>query len=140
MMSPPPPMRKRGSYLDRMPQKPEPGPSQIQLMAESGRKLASRSERIRRESLVVDQEPELDDSSIISDEQLNSVFHAYAKESGTADYPTLNVMQFSTIWRLITGERGNLFQEMKIFNQLSRASVQIAALQIHFYLYFPYQV
>ena len=85
-------------------------------MAESGRKLASRSERIRRESLVAN-ETEVDDSDRISDDQLNSLFHSYAKAAAEADEPTLNVMQFSTIWRLVTGERGNLFQEMKIFNQ-----------------------
>lgn len=116
MMSPPAPGRKRASYLDKMPQKAGPGPSQIQILAESGRKLASRSERIRRESLLSDSN-EHDDSDRISDEQLHSVFHSYAKVSSTATHPTLNVMQFSTIWRLITGERGNLFQEMKIFNQ-----------------------
>ena len=92
-----------------------PGPSQIRLISESGRKLASRSERIRRESLVLDETVE-DSTEKITDEQLNTIFNSYAKESGTVDYPTLNVMQFSTIWRLITGERGNLFQEMKIFN------------------------
>lgn len=116
MMSPPP-ARKRASYLDKMPQKAEAGPSQIQMLADSGRKLASRSERIRRESLVVDNTEENDDSDKISDEQLHAVFHSYAKDVGTAGHPTLNVMQFSTIWRMITGERGNLFQEMKIFNQ-----------------------
>jgi hypothetical protein len=116
MMSPAPTRFKRGSARSSFAEPAVAARSQIALIAESGRKLASRSERIRRESLVMDR-PYKDDSDEISDEQLDAVFSSYAKESGTAAYPTLNVMQFSTIWRLITGERGNLFQEMKIFNQ-----------------------
>lgn len=29
----------------------------------------------------------------------------------------INVMQFSSLWRIATGERGNLFKEMQMFNQ-----------------------
>jgi Ca2+-binding EF-hand superfamily protein len=53
----------------------------------------------------------------VTDEQLDRVFHAYAKTSANMEYPTINAIQFSSLWRLITGNRGNLFQEMKIFNQ-----------------------
>ncbi len=82
-----------------------------------GRKLASRSERARRESLTQEVVDPNEGRPEITDEQIDRVFHAYAKVTGTVSFPTLNVMQFSTIWRLITGVRGNLFQEMKIFNQ-----------------------
>jgi hypothetical protein len=30
----------------------------------------------------------------------------------------INVMQFSSLWRIATGERGNLFKEMQMFNQM----------------------
>lgn len=33
----------------------------------------------------------------------------------------INVMQFSTIWRLVTGDKGNLFQEMQMFNRFDRS-------------------
>ena len=29
----------------------------------------------------------------------------------------INVMLFSTIWRMVSMERGNLFKEMKMFNK-----------------------
>jgi hypothetical protein len=48
---------------------------------------------------------------------LAKVFNAYAKHSDEDDgVGYINVMQFSTIWRLATGVKGNLFKEMKIFN------------------------
>ena len=30
-------------------------------------------------------------------------------------------MQFSTVWRLVTGEKGNLFQEMQMFNRFDKS-------------------
>lgn len=33
----------------------------------------------------------------------------------------INVMQFSTVWRLVTGEKGNLFQEMQMFNRFDKS-------------------
>lgn len=49
-------------------------------------------------------------------EQLKQFFKFYAKrtEDGLV---FINVMLFSTIWRMITGERGNLFKEMQMFNK-----------------------
>ena len=41
-------------------------------------------------------------------------FYVKRAEDGT-EY--INVMQFSTIWRMVTGERGNLFKEMQTFNK-----------------------
>ncbi len=81
-----------------------------------GRKLASRSERLLREKQAREggsQGVEYD----VTDEQLDRVFYAYAKNTASLAYPTINAIQFSSIWRLITANRGNLFQEMKIFNQ-----------------------
>ena len=87
------------------------------VLSFDGRKLASRSERQRRESLKSIEVDGNDGQPEITDEQLDKVFLSYAKLTEPNTYKTLNVMQFSTIWRLITGVRGNLFQEMKIFNQ-----------------------
>lgn len=89
-------------------------PAHASVLHFDGRKLASRSERARRESLTQEAVDPNEGRPEITDEQIDRVFHAYAKVTGTVSFPTLNVMQFSTIWRLITGVRGNLFQEMKI--------------------------
>ena len=75
-------------------------------------------------------------------EKLQSLFRKYAKfDSGKAqkyyvfllcpisqfgflgstlpvlDEAYLNVMQFSNLFRVVTGQKGNLFNEMKMFNK-----------------------
>lgn len=40
-------------------------------------------------------------------------------------------MQFSTIWRMVTGDRGNLFKEMQMFNKY----VVLFVLKLYFYRY-----
>ena len=49
-------------------------------------------------------------------EELRLLFQTYVKRSNEgADY--INVMQFSSIYRLVTGEKGNLYSEMQMFNK-----------------------
>ena len=50
----------------------------------------------------------------VSDDDLRSFFEAFARRSSTG---TINPLQFSTIWRMLTGDKGNLFQEMKLFHK-----------------------
>mmetsp|Transcript_4950 Transcript_4950/g.5085 ORF Transcript_4950/g.5085 Transcript_4950/m.5085 type:complete len:1012 (-) Transcript_4950:261-3296(-) len=50
----------------------------------------------------------------IRDEDIGRVFDAYARRSGSG---TINPMQFSTIWRMLTGDKGNLYQQMQIFHK-----------------------
>ena len=45
---------------------------------------------------------------------------------------TLNVMQFSSIWRLLTGNKGNLFQEMQIFHKYVQSQLIILLVEFHY--------
>jgi hypothetical protein len=49
-------------------------------------------------------------------EDLSTFYQVYAKDIGDGNY-YINVMLFSTIWRMVTGERGNLYKEMQMFNK-----------------------
>jgi len=66
----------------------------------------------RRSSLSVLGEPPDLSASVASDASASTV-------TAPLDEPklSLNVMQFSTIWRLLTGDKGNLFKEMQIFHK-----------------------
>ena len=78
-----------------------------------GRKLGTKAERIEREreaSRVTVQD------TITTEDQMQRCFNSYARRVEGAE-PSLNPMQFSTIWRLITGEKGNLFKEMQMFQK-----------------------
>lgn len=78
-----------------------------------GRKLGTKSERLEKEAsrrhVVVE-------DTVTTEEQLSRCFHSYARRVD-GNEPSLNPMQFSTIWRLVTGEKGNLFKEMQMFQK-----------------------
>ncbi len=50
-------------------------------------------------------------------EELRKMYRFYVKKNTDGGEGYINVMQFSTIWRLVTKERGNLYKEMQIFNK-----------------------
>eukprot|EP01041_Mallomonas_annulata_P009074 gene9074-18797_t len=50
----------------------------------------------------------------VRDEDIGKVFEAFSRRSSSG---TINPMQFSTIWRMLTGDKGNLFQEMQLFHK-----------------------
>lgn len=82
-------------------------------LKDMGRKLGTKSERLEKEAsrrhVVIEE-------TVTTDEQLARCFHSYARRVDDNE-PSLNPMQFSTIWRLITGEKGNLFKEMQMFQK-----------------------
>lgn len=45
------------------------------------------------------------------------MFHFYVKKTTDGGVGFINVMQFSTIYRIVTKEKGNLYKEMQIFNK-----------------------
>ena len=51
-----------------------------------------------------------------NEEDLDKIFGFYKRTNpeGGADF--INVMNFCTIWRMVTGEKGNLMREMQVFN------------------------
>jgi len=51
-----------------------------------------------------------------TEEDLIKVFSFYVKISDAGER-FINVMNFCTIWRMVTGQKGNLMLEMQIFNQ-----------------------
>jgi hypothetical protein len=57
--------------------------------------------------------------------------HTFENDAGqtvTEEQYFITVMTFSTIWRLVTGRKGNLFKEMEIFNKLnSRGDTSMVA-------------
>lgn len=57
-------------------------------------------------------------SNAMTDEDLLRLFEAYSTlTSDPASKGLMNVMQFSTIWRLLSGDKRNLFKEMQMFNK-----------------------
>lgn len=48
---------------------------------------------------------------------LAKVFSFYIKINPDTGERFINVMNFCTIWRMVTGEKGNLLQEMQVFNK-----------------------
>jgi hypothetical protein len=108
----------RGGLME---EEPEPAPeptvqSERDMAAEAGETVEDGEDIEPEEHFVVQVAP-VEARDYSQDAQdLKKVFDSYAK---TADDGNnyINVMQFSTIWRLATGVKGNLFKEMKIFNQ-----------------------
>jgi hypothetical protein len=67
------------------------------------------------------EEPDPEEIGVCAtEEDLVSVFGFYKKknEEGGEDY--LNVMNFCTIWRMVTGNKGNLMEEMQIFQSFDQ--------------------
>jgi hypothetical protein len=59
-----------------------------------------------------------------SEIDIKKVFWVYGLKSNIGSFKEddilegqINAMQFSTIWRKITGEKGNLFKEMQMFKK-----------------------
>jgi hypothetical protein len=78
----------------------------------SGRKLATRKERMQLERL---RSLQIRDT-IVTDEEFEVVFKSYAT-SNQDGVLVLRPVHFSAIWRLVTGEKGNLFKEMQNFQR-----------------------
>eukprot|EP00602_Paraphysomonas_sp_CaronLab_P006782 CAMPEP_0185017452 /NCGR_PEP_ID=MMETSP1103-20130426/406_1 /TAXON_ID=36769 /ORGANISM="Paraphysomonas bandaiensis, Strain Caron Lab Isolate" /LENGTH=972 /DNA_ID=CAMNT_0027546873 /DNA_START=174 /DNA_END=3092 /DNA_ORIENTATION=+ len=85
-------------------------------LKDMGRKLGTRAERLEKEA---ERSRVTAEGSITTDEQLERCFHSYARRVDDNE-PSLNPMQFSTIFRLITGEKGNLFKEMQMFQKFDK--------------------
>lgn len=101
-------------------EEPEPSPEPVvhseRDMAAEGGETVEDAEDIEPEEHFRVQEAPVEARDYSQDAaDLAKVFNAYAKKSED-DEGYINVMQFSTIWRLATGVKGNLFKEMKIFN------------------------
>lgn len=52
-----------------------------------------------------------------TEQDLAKVFSFYIKINPDSGERFINVMNFCTIWRMVTGEKGNLLQEMQVFNK-----------------------
>eukprot|EP00602_Paraphysomonas_sp_CaronLab_P002567 CAMPEP_0185019052 /NCGR_PEP_ID=MMETSP1103-20130426/1667_1 /TAXON_ID=36769 /ORGANISM="Paraphysomonas bandaiensis, Strain Caron Lab Isolate" /LENGTH=968 /DNA_ID=CAMNT_0027549131 /DNA_START=36 /DNA_END=2942 /DNA_ORIENTATION=- len=90
--------------------------SRCPSLKDMGRKLGTRAERLEKEA---ERSRVTAEGSITTDEQLERCFHSYARRVD-GNEPSLNPMQFSTIFRLITGEKGNLFKEMQMFQKFDK--------------------
>ena len=83
---------------------------------DTDRKLGTVKERLDQDARRA---TKLNIETVTTDEQLSSFFHSYARviEGFEDNEPLLTPVQFSSILRLVTGEKGNLFSEMKTFNE-----------------------
>lgn len=82
-------------------------------LKDMGRKLGTKAERLEKEA---SRRQVVIEDTVTTDDQISRCFHSYARRVDNNE-PSLNPMQFSTIWRLITGEKGNLFKEMQMFQK-----------------------
>jgi len=74
-------------------------------------------------ALQQQEEPDPEEVGTCADgDDLGNVFGFYMKNSEEGGEPYINVMNFCTIWRMITGNRGNLMEEMQIFNSFDKDS------------------
>lgn len=83
----------------------------------------SAAEFAHLKALQKQEEPDPEEVGICADEDdLSNVFGFYMKSNDEGGEPYINVMNFCTIWRMITGNRGNLMEEMQIFNSFDADS------------------
>ena len=62
-------------------------------------------------------EPDPEEVGVCADEEdLGTIFNFYKKQNDEGGEDFINVMNFCTIWRMVTGEKGNLMREMQVFN------------------------
>ena len=116
-------VRGRGASLDRRVQSfagvsnSRPSMERKSSFADPGRKLGTIKERLNEEARRAEALSE--QHTMTTDEQLARFFDSYARAiDGFEDNePLLTPVQFSSILRLVTGEKGNLFSEMKTFNK-----------------------
>jgi hypothetical protein len=67
------------------------------------------------------EEPDPEEIGVCATEQdLINVFGFYKKKNEDGGEDFINVMNFCTIWRMITGNKGNLMLEMQIFNSFDK--------------------
>jgi hypothetical protein len=82
-------------------------------MRSQGRKIASRKSRLENERkqaniLLV--------PITVTDAQMTSIYNSYCR-GNKIGIEGLTALQFSSMWRLVSGEKGNLFREMQMFQR-----------------------
>ena len=84
----------------------------------SGGGIDDSPELDQQEQLLLEKAKEDPDDHLesASEADLAKVFSFYIKVSDTGER-FINVMNFCTIWRMVTGEKGNLMVEMQMFNK-----------------------
>jgi hypothetical protein len=84
----------------------------------SGGDIDESPELDQQEQLLLEKAKEDPDDHLesASETDLAKVFSFYIKVSDTGER-FINVMNFCTIWRMVTGEKGNLMVEMQMFNK-----------------------
>jgi hypothetical protein len=82
-------------------------------MRSQGRKIASRRSRLEneRKQAKVQAEP-----ITVTDDEMISIYKSYCRGNSIGS-EGVNALQFSVVWRLVSGEKGNLFREMQIFHR-----------------------
>jgi hypothetical protein len=80
-------------------------------MRSQGRKLATRAERLEAERHAAESRVQ---ATIVTEAEMSQVFAAYSRVNAQGKR-TIIPLHFSTIWRLVSGDKGNLFAEMQTF-------------------------
>ena len=87
------------------------GRQRAATLRSQGRKLMTRRERLEAEQRAAQQRVQ---STIVTEEEMRQVFEAYSRVNASGKR-TIIPLHFSTIWRLVSGDKGNLFAEMQTF-------------------------
>lgn len=87
------------------------GRSRAATLHSQGRKLATRAERLEAERRAAESRVQ---ETIVTDAEMGQVFAAYSRMNSQG-VRTIIPLHFSTIWRLVSGDKGNLFSEMQTF-------------------------
>mmetsp|Transcript_14187 Transcript_14187/g.26565 ORF Transcript_14187/g.26565 Transcript_14187/m.26565 type:complete len:1074 (+) Transcript_14187:43-3264(+) len=82
-------------------------------MRSQGRKIASRRSRLENERKQANMASE---PITVSDNEMISIYKSYCRRNAIGA-EGVNALQFSVVWRLVSGEKGNLFREMQIFHR-----------------------
>lgn len=89
------------------------GRQRAATLRSQGRKLATRQDRLEAERRAAESRVQ---DTIVTDAEMSQVFGAYSRVNSDKKR-TIIPLHFSIIWRLVSGDKGNLFAEMQMFQK-----------------------
>jgi hypothetical protein len=84
-------------------------------MRSQGRKIATRKSRLENERKQAQANQFLEPITA-TEAEMSSIYKSYCRGNNIGS-EGLTALQFSAVWRLLSGEKGNLFREMQMFQR-----------------------
>eukprot|EP00602_Paraphysomonas_sp_CaronLab_P002046 CAMPEP_0185025022 /NCGR_PEP_ID=MMETSP1103-20130426/8142_1 /TAXON_ID=36769 /ORGANISM="Paraphysomonas bandaiensis, Strain Caron Lab Isolate" /LENGTH=1076 /DNA_ID=CAMNT_0027558133 /DNA_START=70 /DNA_END=3300 /DNA_ORIENTATION=- len=81
-----------------------------------GRKMKTRQERLEEERKAAEKSVH---DTIVTPAEMASIFNAYSRVDPSGKR-VIQPLHFSTIWRLVSADKGNLFKEMQMFQKFDK--------------------